>query len=257
MIPQIGLQLSSLSEHLKTEEALKRTFERVSEIGYKNVQIQGIADSISADLIANCLRENGLCAVASQEDYAFGFDVNYRAAIERAAVCGCRYLSVALMPKEYASAGGIELFAERLVPIIESAERYGIIVSFHPIGSDYRAIGGIPIYERLLKRLPELHLTLCVHAAYSSNADIHKIAASYGARMELVHFKDSMKLPDGSIRMTPLGMGAVSYERYYKQLCQADVKYIFAEQERHDADSFTNITVSYEYLRWLTNGGGI
>ncbi len=256
MIPQIGLQLSSLSEYLKTEESLKRTLARVSEIGYKNVQLQGIPDMISADFIANCLRENELSAVASQEDYIFGFGVNYKSAIERAAVCGCRYLAIALMPKEYVSASGLARFAERLVPIIETADRYGITASFHPIGADYKPLNGVPIYEQLLKLLPELHLTLCVHAAYSSGADIHRIASAYSGRMELVHFKDSMKLPDGSIRMTPLGIGAISYERYFKQLCRADVKYIFAEQERHDADPFANITISYEYLRWLINSRG-
>ncbi|MDD4772651.1 MAG: TIM barrel protein [Eubacteriales bacterium] len=259
MKPNIGFQLSSITPYLDTEEKIKASFEKIARIGYAYLQLQGVPSAIKSSFIAGELKKNGLVCVASQEDYPFGFGENPAAAIERAVICGCKYIAFALIPREADNTDELRAFAERIAEIGEEVERAGLVFSFHPIGSDYREMDGIPVYERLLALLPQLHLTFCVQAALGNNSDnkytesqIESIFRRYGGKTELVHFKDNITLPDGTCQLMPLGEGSHDWRPYYRMCTEYKTEYIFAEQERWTRDAFDCARASYDYLTALS-----
>ena len=58
-IDQIGLQLYTLRDFLKTHKELKSTLERVRRIGYQNVQVNDVASAIGADEVMLTCKEMG------------------------------------------------------------------------------------------------------------------------------------------------------------------------------------------------------
>ena len=247
---QMGIQLSSVTPYLDTPARIRRTFARLAKIGYQNVQLQGIPAKIPDAEIAQALKEAGLHCVATQEDFPMGFGDNPDPAIARAVSCGARYLCCALIPREVTSVDRLDSFAEGLCTIAERVQQAGLRFSFHPIAPDFRKMEGIPVYERLLSKLPKsVQLTFCVNAALSADVNPLPVFQRYRGRMDLVHFKDDVLLPDGTRQLMPLGQGSHDWRPLLADCAASDVKFIFAEQERWRTDAFDCAQTSYQYLK--------
>lgn len=248
MYPEIGYQLSSITPYLQTEGSIRDALQKIAALGWHYVQLQGVPREIDNNFLAEELQKNHLDCVATQEDYALGFGEHYEAAIRRAVTCGAQYLVFALLPREVDSVPALETFARKIGEIARRAQDAGLKFSFHPIGADFRLLDGVPVYRRLLELLPEIGLTFCVNAAFD-RADPAEIFRDFGNRMELVHFKEHIVLPDGKTQMVPLGEGPHDWHAFWQMCREQNVKYVFAEQERWARDAFNCAAASLKYLQ--------
>ena len=247
---RLGYQASSVTPYLDTPENILSSFKKLSEIGYKFIQLQGVPKEIDDTVIVSALAESGLICVGTQEDYILGFGDDPDRYIKRALAVGAEYLAFALIPFELDTADAIRNFAaDKLLPIVRKAEEAGLVFSFHPIGYDYRLIEGMPAYEILMESLPEsVHLTFCVSACFDSAVRPEEVFEKYGDRMELVHFKDFVKDDEGKNILMPLGQGLHDWVSYLNSARKCSVKYIFAEQESWQKDAFECAKDSFDYL---------
>lgn len=249
MLAKIGYQLSSITPHLNTIENINHSFYKLAEIGYRYVQLQGVPSEIPAHEIAKALNNSGLQCIATQEDYPFGFGDNPEKAIERAISCGAQYLCCALIPIDVKTLEDIRWFSDKLINIIEKTEEAKLIFSFHPIAPDFRDIEGKMVFEHLMEMLPNtVQLTFCVNAAFAAGVDPFSIINKYSGNMDLVHFKDDTVLPDVGKHLMPLGQGTHDWVPILQACNLANVRYVFAEQERWLKDAFQCAKESYDYL---------
>ena len=166
--------------------------------------------------------------------------------IQRAVACGSHYLTCALIPQEVDSKEKLACFAEKLSNIAHQVHLAGLTFAFHPIGSDYRLMDGVPVYKRLMDLLPkEVQLTFCVYATFGSGTDYRQVLRDYAGRLVLVHFKDSLRKPDGNEQLTPLEEGSHNWQ----PIAAA------CESEQWDRDAFECSTVSFCYLNKVLNAG--
>ena len=250
MSVKMGFQLSSITPYLDTPEHLKSSFLKLAKIGYQDVQLQWVPIDIDDSIIAEALAEAKLNCVATQEDYPLGFGENPERGIARAIAVGAKYLCCALIPRDVDSIEALEQFAKKLALIAEKVTAAGLIFTFHPIGRDFREMDGRPVYERLMELLPkETQLTFCVNGAFNSGIDPNKVFEKYIGRLDLVHFKDDAPTADGSKHLMPLGQGTHDWAPILEACKKANVKYIFAEQERWLKDAFECAKDSFEYLK--------
>lgn len=248
----IGYQLSSIAPYLKTEEDLRTSLQKIADLGYRDVQLQSVPDEIPNAVIADALKSAGLTCIAIQEDYPDGFGAYPEKYIERALACGARYLTFAIIPRDIDTAEKLDEFAKAVCDIHKKVTDAGLIFAFHPIGSDFRSMDGVPVYERLMQRLPEtMQLTFCVHSSFGSPVSYHEVLQKYKNRVDLVHFKDSILLADGTVQLMPLGAGRADWQPIAEACADAGVKWIFAEQERWLKDAFECAADSLAYLNSL------
>ena len=247
---KIGFQLSSITPYLQDENNLRVALGKTAAIGYKTIQLQSVSYSIEDEVIADTLRQNELECVALQQDYPFC--VPAERVIERAVACGCKYFTFALWPVKIDSLADLERIAEEFAKINEKAQEADLILSFHPIGPDFAPLGGVPRYERLLAMLPEnVQLTLCAASCAGTGITPCEVLEKFAGRVDLVHFKDWVRLPDGKRKLVPLGEGSAQW-RPITDACQTvGVQYIFAEQERWDRDPFDCAAASFRHLALL------
>ena len=192
----------------------------------------------------------------TQEDFPLGFGGKPERYIQRAVACGSHYLTCALIPQEVDSKEKLACFAEKLSNIAHQVHLAGLTFAFHPIGSDYRLMDGVPVYKRLMDLLPkEVQLTFCVYATFGSGTDYRQVLRDYAGRLVLVHFKDSLRKPDGNGQLTPLGEGSHNWQPIAAACESSGVKWVFAEQEQWDQDAFECSTVSFCYLNKVLNAG--
>ena len=250
-MPKFGLQLSSISPYLDTIEHIDQSFQRLAEMGYRYVQLQGIPLDIPDQQIAQALRNNGLTCVAAQEDYPFGFGAAPERYIERTVTCEADYLTFSMIPPQINTYDKLKRFAASIVKIQERVHEAGLVLTFHPAEIDFRPIGKIPAFDRLLGLLPEeIQLTLCLHSAFGK-VPYTQILEKYADRVDLVHFKDSITRADGATQLMPLGEGEHNWQPILNACLNAGVSCIFAEQENWDRDAFACAEQSLAYLRSL------
>lgn len=248
---KFGYQLSSITPYLQTEKDLQESLRKIAAIGYTEVQLQGASYDIPDRAIASALKESGLACAAMQEDFPAGFDSQPRRAVERALACGCKYLSFAKWPGLLTSREDIARYADALGPVCKLAESSGLILSFHPIGPDFKLLDGVPVYERLMECLPDsVQLTFCVSSCFGTGAEPADVLNKFSGRVDLVHFKDTRTQLDG-LHLVPLGEGDTDWEPIAAACEQAGVKYIYAEQERWDRDAFDCAAASFSYLQGI------
>lgn len=248
---RFGYQLSSITPYLQTEEDLRESLRKLAAIGYTEVQLQGASYAIPDNAVASAMKENGLACPAMQEDFPVGFDSQPRQAVQRALACGCKYLSFAKWPGFLTSQEDVAGYARALSPVCELAENSGLILSFHPIGPDFNLLEGVPVYERLMERLPDsVQLTFCVSSCFGTGVEPAEVLKKFAGRVDLVHFKDASIQPDGP-HLVPLGEGDTDWLPIAKACEQAGVRYIYAEQERWNRDAFDCAAASFRYLQEL------
>lgn len=98
-------------------------------------------------------------------------------------------------------------------------------------------------------------LSFCVYATFGSGTDYRQVLRDYAGRLVLVHFKDSLRKPDGNEQLTPLGEGSHNWQPIAAACESSGVKWVFAEQEQWDRDAFECSTVSFCYLNKVLNAG--
>lgn len=248
---KFGYQLSSITPYLQTEGDLRESLGKIAAIGYTEAQLQGVPYDIPDNAVAAALRESGLACAAMQEDFPVGFDSQPRRAVERALACGCKYLSFAKWPGLLASREELARYAEALAPVCEMARNSGLILSFHPIGPDFMPLEGVPVYERLMERLPDsVQLTFCVSSCFGTGVEPAGVLKKFAGRVDLAHFKEVSVQPDGP-HLVPLGEGNTDWPSIAADCQEAGVQYVFAEQERWDRDAFDCAAASFRYLKKL------
>lgn len=246
---KFGYQLSSVTPYLQTEVELREAMQKIAEIGYEWVQLQGASYSIPNKAIADAMKDAGLRCVAMQEDFPTDFGDKADRAIERATECGCGYLTFAAFPCRFETVEDVERYADSLIPVCEKAKAAGLVLCFHPIGPDFRPMDGVPVYERLLSLLPsDVQLTFCVRSCFGSGLQPADILKKHAGRVDLVHFKEAKTQPDGRPQLVPLGEGDTDWASIASDCERASVKYVFAEQERWERDAFDCAAASYRYL---------
>ena len=248
----IGYQLSSAAPYLQDMKSMREAFQKIAAVGYKDVQLQGASPDIADEDIARALKDAGLNCVATQEDYPFGFGEDPERYINRAVACGARYLTFALIPREVDTIEKLEEFAGKIRIIYEKVKAAGLTFAFHPITSDCRKMGGVPVYERLMDLLPnDMQLTFCVYSAFGTEVTAEEVFEKFRNRVDLVHFKDSIPGPDGKAQLMPLGQGTHDWQPIFDLCAKSGVKYIFGEQERWQKDAFECAADTYKYLHSL------
>ena len=249
---QIGYQLSSITPYLQNEEELRASLKKISALGYRDVQLQGVSTAIAPETVADALFDAGLNCIALQVDWPDGFGACPEKYIDLALKCGAKYLTFAIIPWEITTVEALDAFAVTVCAVHKSVTAAGLIFAFHPIGPDFRMIDGEPVYERLMRQLPEsMQLTFCVHSTFGTPVHYTEVLEKYAGRSDLVHFKDSILLSDGKAQLMPIGAGRTDWQPVADACAAAGAKWVFAEQERWEKDAFECAADSLSYLNSL------
>lgn len=248
---KLGIQISSVKKHLQTPEDVRTSFEKVSTIGYRYIQIQWISPDVSKEFIADALVESDLQCVGTQ-DYYDEVIPRLDSVIEMNKLWGSHSVCVSGIPERYLSLAGCMDFAKELNTIAEGLREHGMLLVFHPRRQEFVPFDGRPATEILLENTREevqfgLDLGHVYMAGYEPAAWIHKVAG----RMEWVHFKDIEIDSKGTERLTPVGQGVIPWTAAFQACCETGVTYGLAEQERWEKDPFVCLAESFEFLTGL------
>lgn len=245
---QLGYQASSLKPYLTTPQDVLSTFQRLHAIGYRHAQLQWIGRAVPLDCTAEALQQAGLACIATQDGYADVLgDLDYY--VRMNVLWGSKSLCVSTIPRELMNAEGLRHFAAEMLRMAAVLKDHGLGLSFHPTAPNYAPVQGVCAVDAVMEMLPaEVCLTFCVLHAVRAGVDPVQLLERYSGRVEICHFKDAVRLPDGTECLVPVGQGYIDWPPIFDACQRTGVRWGLAEQETWQKDAFVCAQESFAYI---------
>lgn len=256
MTSQIGAQLYTIRDFIKTPEDIAKSLARVRKIGYEVVQVSAMG-KIDDHELAKILKNEGLTAGPTHTGLDMMKDtqrcVDYHKAIgsTHTAIGGFGW-------KEGTGVEEWEKFAEEYSAVGKTLAQHGIHIGYHnhshewapfPAGSAYKNP-----YELLMKKLDpcvwmEVDTYWVAHAGGDPAQYLEDLGAMPGNRLPAIHVKDMAITPKREQKMCEVGSGNLNWERILDVARKAHVKWYLVERDHGELDPFDSLKISFEFLR--------
>ncbi len=245
---RIGIQISSVRKYLQTPEDVLTSFRKVSQIGYRIIQVQWIAPAVPAEFIRDALQETQLTCAGTQ-DYYEVVTADLEGFIRMNDLWGSANVCVSGIPGPFRSYEGCLAFAQECNQLSELLEHQGKVLSFHPRPVDVLDFDGRNSLEVLLEHTrPELQFILDVYNLARAGLDPVPWIYKVKGRQDLIHLKDGILTPQGGDTLAPTGQGSIVWGPIFQACRETGVSYGFAEQETWQKDPFECLRESYEFI---------
>lgn len=249
---RLGAQLYSVRGGLKTPEDIRKTFEKIREIGYDAVQFSG-APTKDAEGLRAVSEETGLPIVCTHISYERLINETDEVIAEHKTF-GCPVIGLGSMPKEFhGSLDGLETFLENAKKPVAKILDSGLHFAYHNHAFEFEKAGdGRCLYDIMLERCPDWHMIMDTYwvefAGYSAEEYLKKIG---GARLQNVHFKDMAN--DEKRSICACGAGTLNFACLAEVCRELGVQNVLVEQDNANdlPDPFAAMQESFQHLKPL------
>lgn len=235
----VALQLWSIKDEVKRDFAA--AVAAVAEMGYSGVELAGYGNldvkGAKAALAAAGLKTAGMHV---------GLDAlktNLTNTIGDALELGCKHITCSYwQPIHFISQAVCESMGEQLNEIGALIRPYGIKFSFHNHGSEFKILNGKPAFEWMLGAAEPRNLGAEVDVFWIKDAGYSpgKFLRDHGARVPLIHLKDSKEL----------GTGPVDFEEIFAATdAIGAVEWFIVEVEHYNHDPLKSVALCHQTLK--------
>ena len=250
MDKNIGAQFFTVREYMKSIEDFDSTCRKISETGYKLVQIS--ASPLKAAEMREVLDKYNLKAVTTHR----GFDdflKDIDEIIDYNKTLGSDLCGIGMMPAEYGeSAETLKEFINKANKICEILKKENMYFGYHNHAFEFAKIDGRLIFDYLIEETdPEIFNfiadTYWIQVGGKNPPDIIR---RLGKRAMAVHFKDfAVNKQNWTVpEMAEVGKGNLDWDEILKACEDAGTRWALVEQDVCKVSPFESLKISYDYL---------
>ena len=253
---RIGAQLYTLRNFCKTLEGFDESCRKVSEMGYKVIQLSGNGD-FTAEEVKEVLDKYGLvCACTHRAPEKYLEHLDKEIAFHK--IIGCKVCGLGAMPEgtkcEFQENEGMELvekFAKDFGPVCEKLAEHGLVFAYHNHGFEFVKINGKYLFEELFERMPydNFKLILDVYWLASVGVNPAKFITKYKDKIACLHYKDLKVVKHKSQTYAEVGQGNLEWDEIIAASKESSAEFALVEQDKCDKDPFEALKISYEFLK--------
>ena len=255
---ELGLQLYTIRDYMKTEKDINESFAKLAEIGYTEAQTAGLP-AVPVDIFARAAKKNGIKIVGTHYDYDKIIN-NPGETMQVHDMWGTKNIGIGGMPS------GPRKSYDELMPFIEqfnkAAENYakqGYKLTYHNHSFEFvRTNGNKTIMDYLYEELDPKNVSFVLDTCWVANAgaDVRYWMEKLAGRIDILHLKDVKVLRNDETKkyyntMAEIGNGNIWWDGVMETAKKIGVKNYIVEQDAEfiDGDPFKSIAVSAEYLK--------
>lgn len=246
---QIGAQLYTLRDHLKTPADIAKTLHRVRQMGYEAVQVSGLGP-IEAPELAKILDGEGLQCAATHVSLDMMKDtakcVDYHQALK------CKYPAIGGFFKQDATRADYEAFAADFSQTAKALAKHGLTIGYHNHSRELAKADGERILDTLIRKTDkavwfEIDVYWITHGGGDPVAWIEKVAG----RIPCIHFKDMSVTIKQEQKMCEIGEGNLNWPRIIDASRKAGVQWYLVERDSGDLDPFDSLKISLDNMKTM------
>lgn len=247
-IMKLGAQLYTVRNYIQNEKDLDFTLKKISEIGYRYVQISAIGKDIRPEKVKE------LCDRSSVEIVLTHSDINRilydtDALIAEHDIMGCKYIGIGSMPDKYRTPEWVTHFADDFKEPAKKIAAAGKLMMYHNHNFEFEKINGTRIIEYLLEAFKpnEMGITLDTYWVQAAGADVCQWIDILKDRIPCVHLKD-MAVVNQTPVMAPVMEGNLNFLAILNKLQSTNCEFALVEQDICQESPFDCLKKSYDNL---------
>lgn len=247
----LGAQLYTIRAYIQTEADIRRSLQRIANIGYKSIQVSAMG-SIAPETLRGICDELGL-EIALTHVSADRLLHDTEALIREHRVLGCNYIGLGGLPDKYRTEEWYENFAADFRGPAQKIAAAGMLFMYHNHNFEWQKVGGTRLIERLLADFSpqEMGITLDTYWVQAAGADVVEWIGRLADRIHCVHLKD-MDVRGMEPIMAPVMAGNMNFPAILDALRQAGTtRYMLVEQDICQGSPFDCLKTSYDNLAAL------
>lgn len=243
---QIGAQLYTIRDHLKTPEDYSLSLRKIADIGYKIVQISG-GCACDAAWLKNELDANGLkCVLTHIPEQKLREET--AAVIADHNALDCKYVGLGQYKFRPEEGESVDRFVELYHPMAKQLKAAGKYFMYHNHAHEFRKENGRLVFDQLMERIPadEMGFTVDTYWVQRGGGDPAQWLEKLVGRIPCIHLKDYAH----DQVMAVVGEGNINFDRVFEKAEAGGTKYMLVEQDScYGEDPFACLKRSYEYLK--------
>lgn len=246
---QIGAQLYTVRDFCRDEAGYRDTLKKLSEIGYRVIQISGIGPIPYPALKAGA-DEFGMTVALTHSSFdRIIHDTD--ALVRDHDILDCDYIGLGCIVQSYLDDGpdGIRRFCDELSTAADRIASYGKHFCYHNHYMEFTPMeGGFIPMEYLRRNLPaSVQFVVDTFWVEYSDRNPAEWIASLPGQADCLHYKDLI-LRDTEKVMAPVMDGVLDWDAIQAAAVQAGTKWAIVEQDVCEEDPFICLKKSYDHL---------
>lgn len=249
----LSVQLYSIRDEIKTD--IKKSFKRLADIGFKNVETAFWPNGISVQNAADNLKEFGFKVSSCHVEIPTKDNISV--ILNNAKIYDCKKMIWHGWPedKRYSTLEGTKELIKIYNESIKLARDNGLSFGLHNHWWEYKnKVGGRLVYEVLNEELDEdIFFETDVYWVKVGGQDPVGIIKKLKNRIQLLHIKDGPavwndKLPlDEPDPMTPVGQGTLNIPAIVNA-CTDHVQWMVVELDKSAINIYDALKQSFDYM---------
>jgi len=249
-LSQVGLQLFTLRDHLKTPADIAGSLKKVREIGYTAVQVSGMGRIDEAELV-QILDGEGLTLCATHEPGPKILDETEQV-IERLKKLKC---SITAYPfpagVDFSDIRSVDMLIAKLDAAGAKMQAEGLRLTYHNHGNEFHKIGGKTVLDRIYDetRPENLGAELDTYWVQYGGGNPVVWCEKMAGRQPIIHLKDYTCTPENQAMFCEVGYGNLDFPAIIAAAEKGGCEWFVVEQDKTPGDPFDSIRMSFEYIR--------
>lgn len=248
MDKRIGAQYYTLREYIQTLEDFEETCKKVSQIGYKVVQISKCP--LNAADIKPILDHYGLQVATTHRSFN-EFQADLAEIMDYNQTLGCQLCGVGMMPKwACENSENLSRFIREADEMAGQLRKEGLFFGYHNHALEFAKLDGQFVMDRLIKETNPDAFRFIVDTYWLQvgGANPAEFIRTLGDRAMAIHLKDLKANTDNTTEMAEVGQGSLDWDNILKACEEAGAKWALVEQDICRSDPFESLKISYDYL---------
>lgn len=253
MDKRIGAQYYTVRQYAKTIEDFDQTCKKLSDVGYKIVQISGIP--LDAKEMREVLDKYQMQVVTTHRSFE-DFEKDPEKIIEYNKILGSDLCGVGSMPRDaWYYPEKLGAFIDSANKICELLKKENMYFGYHNHAFEFIKNDGKTTFERVVEETdPEIfNFIIDTYWIQVGGKDPATEIRKLGKRAMAMHYKDFMVQRDASHipQMCEVGDGNLDWDGIISACEDAGTRWALVELDENyiDNDPFKSLTISYNYLK--------
>lgn len=255
MLHQLGVQLYSVRDYIKTAESADLTFQKLAEMGYTTVQTAG--HEFDADLFLSLLQKNGLQIIGTHTKFP-KIKEDPQEVLRINKLWKSTNIGIGSMPPEYrADLDSVKRFISECNELAKYFYEQGCRLTYHNHNFEFCRIDGYKtimdiLYEGLDPNTTSFVLDTCWVAA--AGADVCAWLKKLSGRIDILHLKDmTLKKENDTYlpQITEVGNGNLCWDSILETAQDVNIQHYIVEHDNNwiDEDAFKSLQQSADFLQ--------
>lgn len=248
-ISQVGAQLYTLRDFLKTPAEIAASMKKLRAIGYEAVQVSGMGPIDEAELV-KILDGEGLVCAATHEN-SLEILANPQKVVDRLNKLNCKYTAYPYPAEiDFSSMANVLELAKQLDAAGAVLAEAGQVLTYHNHSIEFMRIDGKIILDVIYDNTGAKNLqgepdTYWVQHGGGNPVEWCKKLAG---RLPLLHMKDYMIGADGPT-FAEIGNGNLDWKAIVAEAEKAGCEWYLVEQDSTPGDPFDSLKMSFDYIK--------